>query len=126
MQLEAVIKYLNAIYGETGISARQVYRLALLSAYIAFEPNQWLFKEGEAAKGFYLMLEGTVSSKTHSLEEPGNLVGFKAFLNKARLEKSWLSLSSVKALFIDKRGYNILKPFLDSTLNKPRAYDFKN
>ena len=108
--------------------------LALQSSYIPFYgQGEYLFREGDAALGFYWILKGEAEVRIpgkkpiHLME--GDMAGLDSFLEDAPLPFDILSASnSMECLFIDRRCYDRIrsKPEFSRHMNSMVMHCLKN
>lgn len=85
-------------------------QLALQSSYIIFEgPDETLFRQGDAPKGFYWILSGQVMEKVSNdvsvLLGRGSMIGLEEFLNLRGHISTWSTRCRTETLFIDSRCF---------------------
>lgn len=128
--MEDLKRELSATSFGEGLNARHIETLAERAVMHSYEPGEFIFREGEDARFFYIILEGRVSLEV-SAAERGEIV-FQTISAGDALGLSWLfppfhwhfdarSLEGVRALVVESArlrekieedhdfGYEILK-----------------
>ncbi|HBF20720.1 MAG TPA: hypothetical protein DDW81_11530 [Cryomorphaceae bacterium] len=96
-----------------GASAEQAESLVFHSSYIVFDrAEEFLFRQGDAPCGFYWILSGSVrqfvGDQTLMHLDTGDMVGLEEFLQFRLHLFNWQSLTPVKALFMDRRCFEMV------------------
>ena len=91
-----------------GMSAQQIQTLADSAMEIEFEPGQWIYRQGEMANRFYVILEGKVLLESDVKEHgvvpirtlgPGDNLGWAWLFPPHYMHFSAQAVEPVKAIF---------------------------